>query len=173
MGKVARMRVLVAVIGKPFGVRGEVTIRSHSDELESRLEPGTEVFLSETGSDSLLLDSARFSPGGGVLALAGIDAREAAEDLRGADLWVQIAEQARPDADDEWYAHQLVGLPCLNTAGETLGKVVAVQAHPAHDTLIVQTGSTEVMVPFVQAIVPEVGDDGVVVADPGGLFPTD
>ena len=167
------MRVLVAVIGKPFGVRGEVTIRSHSDELENRLVPGAPVYLAEATDDSLTLESVRLSPGGGVLALVGVQTREAAEDLRGCELWVSIVPNTRPESDDEWYAHQLVGLPCVSPDGAHLGEVVAVEAHPAHDTLVVRSDESDVMVPFVKEIVPAVSDTAVTIVDPGGLFPSE
>jgi 16S rRNA processing protein RimM len=173
MAKVASVRVLVATIGKPFGVKGAITVRSHSDELESRLLPGEVAYFSETTTEPETVVSARFSAGGGVVALAGVCSREGAETLRGRELWIEISQVQRPSSPDEWYTRQLVGLSCRAPDGSALGEVVAVQAQPAHDTLIVRWRDIDIMVPFVHAIVPDVDDSGVVIDDPGGLFPSD
>ncbi len=78
--------------------------------------------------------------------------------------------------DDAWYDHQLVGLDVVRD-GEVVGRVIRVDHFPAQDLLVVRpsTGSvtdSEVLVPFVAAIVPEVDIKAgrVVVTPPAGLF---
>ena len=170
MALVAEMRVLVATIGKPFGVRGHVTIRLRTDEPELRLAVGNLVFTDETSSDVHVIDSLRLESPGGVIGFSGITDRGQAEELRGQDLWAEVDPRRAPAGAEEWYDHQLTGLPCYSPGGEHLGSVVAVEHHPAHDSLLVRTPHGDRLVPFVRQIVPEVGDEGIVIADPGGLL---
>ena len=51
--------------------------------------------------------------------------------------------------------------------GSALGTLVAVQHNPAQDLLVVRTPGGERLVPFVEALVPEVDlVKGVIVVDP-------
>lgn len=159
----------MARIGKPFGVRGQVTVQVFTDDPDDRFSSGAELARSDTGSDPLTVSSARRMGGRWVLTLAGIDDREAAGELRGTELYAP-ARSATVDSD-EWFDWQLLDLPCINLAGATLGRVVAVEHPPAHDLLVVRTPTgSEVRVPFVSAIVPRVAADQVVVDPPDGLF---
>ena len=56
--------------------------------------------------------------------------------------------------------------------GERIGQVAHVDHLPAQDLLVVKTKGREVMVPFVQAIVPEVDIEAgtLTVTPPPGLF---
>src|SRR5690606_8755808 len=73
-----------------------------------------------------------------------------------------------------WYDHQLVGLDVVRD-DVVVGRVIRVEHLPAQDLLIVRPtagAEREIMVPFVQAIVPTVDIAGgrVVVTPPAGLF---
>lgn len=170
MALVADMRVLVAMIGKPFGVRGQTTLRLHTDEPELRLAVGNVVFTDETGGAELTVETMRVEPPGGVVGFAGITDRGQAEELRGRELWAEVDPDQEPAGSEEWYDHQLIGLPCYSPRGAPLGNVVGVEHHPAHDSLVVRTPDGDRFVPFVGEIVPEVGQGRVVIDDPGGLL---
>lgn len=170
MALVADMRVLVATIGKPFGVRGQVTIRLRTDEPELRLAVGSSVFTREADGDELVVENLRLESPGGVIGFTRIADRGQAEELRGQDLWAEVDPERAPAEPEEWYDHQLTDLPCYSPGGEYLGKIVAVEHHPAHDSLVVRTADGDRFVPFVRQIVPEVGQGRVVIDDPGGLL---
>ena len=84
---------------------------------------------------------------------------------------VQADIEALPQEPDAWYDHQLVGLKVVRD-GLEIGEVVRVDHFPAQDLLAVKVGETEVLVPFVKAIVPEVDVKAgrVVITPPMGLF---
>lgn len=170
MALVADMRVLVAMIGKPFGVRGQVTIRLRTDEPEMRLAIGSRVFTGETTCDSLVVENLRLESPGGVIGFGDISDRGQAEELRGQEIWVEVDPERAPFDPEEWYDHQLTDLPCYSPDGEHLGRIVAVEHHPAHDSLVVRTADGDRFVPFVKEIVTKVGPGGVIVDDPGGLL---
>ena len=106
-----------------------------------------------------------------VIFLDGIDDRDKAESLIKAILLVQADTTILPNESDAWYDHQLVGLKVYRDERE-VGEVIRVDHMPSQDMLIVKSGDTEVLVPFVKAIVPEVDIKAgkVIVTPPLGLF---
>jgi 16S rRNA processing protein RimM len=106
-----------------------------------------------------------------VIFLEGVTDRNIAETLIRAILLVQADVEALPQEPDAWYDHQLVGLKVVRDGAE-IGEVVRVDHFPAQDLLAVKVGETEVLVPFVKAIVPEVDVKAgrVVITPPMGLF---
>jgi 16S rRNA processing protein RimM len=66
-----------------------------------------------------------------------------------------------------------VGLDVLRE-GVSVGKIARLEHFPAQDLLVVNTPGGEVLVPFVEAFVPQVDVDAgvVIITPPGGLFET-
>ncbi|HYF58068.1 MAG TPA: ribosome maturation factor RimM [Burkholderiaceae bacterium] len=91
----------------------------------------------------------------------GIDDRDAALALKGAEVGVRRADFP-PLPDDEVYWVDLVGCAVTNPAGDALGRVVAVDDHGAHPILETDAG---LLIPFVDAYVVEVepAEDRIVV----------
>ncbi|MET4157832.1 ribosome maturation factor RimM [Agromyces sp. PvR057] len=175
MSDAPRTQLRVGRLTKAHGLKGAIKLELYTDDPERRFVPGSSFSL-QVPADSpwhgkhLVLRELRWYNGMPVGFFDGVDDRTAAEALLKAILWVENVDQeeAEPDA---WYDHQLVGLAVVRD-GRKVGEVVRVDHFPAQDLLIVRTPSGEVMVPFVQAIVPEVDvAAGVVtVTPPVGLF---
>lgn len=180
---------VVARIGKAHGIRGEVTVASHTDSPHERFTPGTR-FVLEPGAggassgvgtppadvlDGLTLTGARSHNGTWLLSFEEIPDRNAAETLRGRRLVLPEDPLETGDTGDEdaWYETDLVGLRVQDTSGLLLGTVSALHTRPAQDLLevCVPDGRT-VLVPFVTALVPTIDVPGglLVVDPPGGLF---
>ena len=111
---------LVARIGKPHGIRGEVTVQAHTDTPEDRFVPGV-TFVTEAAAGSgvpraLTIAAARLHREIWLLAFEEIPDRTGAESLRGTRLLLDEADlaDAADDDDDGWYESELVGL----SAGE-------------------------------------------------------
>lgn len=192
------MQLVVGRIGKPHGVRGEVTVEVRTDEPEARFAPGT-VLRTEPGATpptsprstedapgngdepgvrfrvpaELTIEEARFHQGRVLIAFAGIPDRNTAEALRGTLLVVDSADVTPPDDPEEFHDHQLVGLAVVTPAGERLGEVARIDHAPSSDLLVLRRpeGRTA-LIPFVRAIVPEVDLAGgrVIVDPPAGLL---
>jgi 16S rRNA processing protein RimM len=161
--------VVVARIGKPHGLRGEVTVQLHTDDPAARLAVGsvlaTEAVAGSGVPKALTIRSTRVHQGIWLLAFEEIPDRTGAESLRGTRL---LATPATDEQDDGWYAEELVGLPVLTRDGTRIGAVTGLQVGPAQDLLVVSldTGG-DAYLPFVEAIVPEVDTErGRVVIDP-------
>ncbi|MGE9806859.1 MULTISPECIES: ribosome maturation factor RimM [unclassified Janibacter] len=166
---------VVARIGRPHGLRGEVTVQLHTDNPAERFVPGT-TFVTEAEPGTgvpreLTLTSARLHQKTWLLGFDGIPDRTGAEGLRGTRLLLD--DETDDDEDDAWFEEDLVGLEAVTPAGEHLGEVVGLETGPAQDRLVLALADgTEALVPFVEAIVPEVDPEGgrVVVDAPPGLL---
>ncbi|WP_025618685.1 ribosome maturation factor RimM [Salinispora cortesiana] len=177
--------LVVGRIGKPHGIRGEVTVEVRTDEPETRFAPGS-VLRTEPGANvpahpgayrvpgELTVEASRWHQGRMLLvAFEGVLDRNVAEALRGTLVGVDRADVAPPTDPEEFHDHQLVGLAVVTPAGERLGDIARIDHAPAADLLVLRRpGRRDVLIPFVQAIVPEVDLAGgrVVVDPPGGLL---
>ncbi|WP_433531952.1 ribosome maturation factor RimM [Micromonospora sp. CA-263727] len=185
------MQLIVGRIGKPHGIRGEVTVEVRTDEPETRFAPGmvlrTMPGVNPRGipepvagsgvryeaPDELTVEAARWHQGRLLVAFEGVLDRDVAEALRGTLVTVDSADVAAPEDPEEFHDHQLVGLAVVTPAGERLGEVARIDHAPASDLLVLRRpeGRTA-LIPFVRAIVPEVDLAGgrVVVDPPAGLL---
>ncbi|MFC6288444.1 ribosome maturation factor RimM [Nocardioides sp. GCM10027113] len=176
-GGAGGIELVVGRIGKPHGIRGEVTIDVRTDEPDRRFAAGARLRAQpKQGSASTLREvtvaRTRWHQGVLLATFEEIADRNAAEAARGTLLHVTVPVEETPEDPDEFYDHQLVGLAVLDEAGTTLGEVAAVVHGGAQDLLTVRTtDGREALVPFVKALVPEVdlAAGRVVVADRPGL----
>lgn len=168
---------VVARIGKPHGLHGEVTVQLHTADPERRLAVGA-VIDTEAGSGSgvprsLTVRSTRVHNGVWLVAFEEVPDRTGAESLRGTRLVVDGPAIAADDEEDVWAEADLVGLRVVDPSGTELGEVAGLVVGAAQDRLVVRLpDGREAEVPFVAAIVPEVDVEGgrVVVDAPAGLL---
>ncbi|WP_204163328.1 ribosome maturation factor RimM [Nocardioides gilvus] len=176
--------VLVGRIGKPHGLRGEVTIDVRTDEPELRFAAGsTLTAVAPKGSAAqwrtLTVRSSRWHQGTLLLAFEELPGRNEAEAARGIMLHVELAPDSAPSAPDEFYEHQLRDLTVRDLDGREIGTVVGLVPGAAQDLLSIRSADgRDTLVPFVEALVPEVDVTAgfLVVADRPGLvspFPDD
>jgi 16S rRNA processing protein RimM len=164
--------VVVGRIGRPHGVRGEVTVEVRTDDPDARFVPGAVLRTDPADRGPLTVAGRRWHREVLLLTLEGVDSREAAEELRNTEMLVDVADLPALDDPDSFYDHQLVGLTARLTDGSDLGEVVAVR-HEGADLLVVRrTDGGEALIPFVAAIVPtvDVAAGHLVVDPPEGLL---
>jgi 16S rRNA processing protein RimM len=166
------MRVVVGRIGRPHGIRGEVTVEPRTDEPDERFAPG--ATLSVDGPvNSLVVQRAHWHSGRLLVHFEGVDDRNGAEALRGLLLHVDRDPAELPEDPEEFYDSTLLGCRVELIDGSAVGEVVDVVHLPAQDLLVVRLADErEVMVPFVEAIVPTVDAPSrrIVIDPPGGLL---
>ena len=141
-------RVALAAVAGAHGVKGEVRLKLFSDSVAS-LASQENVYVG--GAQRLLL-SVR---DGGKVAVArfeGVADRSAAEALRG--HLVEVDRSALPALDDgEYYHADLIGLPCIDRDGQSVGAVVAVENFGAGDLLEVELpDGRKSLIPFRDGI---------------------
>ena len=171
-------RLTVGRIGKPQGLRGEVTVEVRTDAPDVRFAVGSVLLTDPADRGPLTVASTRDQNGRLMVAFEGVDDRTQAEQLRNTLLQVDAADVPPSDDPDEFHDTQLVGLAADLVDGGRLGEVTEVLHLPHGDVLVVRRsdgeadGSAEVLVPFVKAIVPDVDlvAGRVVVDPPEGLL---
>ena len=160
--------VRVGRIGRPHGVRGEVTVLVETDDA-TRFDPGA-ILRRDSGADLVVRSSRPYRDRGRVVAFEGVADRSTAETLRGTVLWGDPA-QRRPTDSGEYWVDSLVGLVAVSPDGVVLGAVRAVESGPGQDRLVIETSEgRRVLVPFVAALVGEPVEGRLEIRDPGGLF---
>jgi 16S rRNA processing protein RimM len=187
------MLLVVGQIGKPHGIRGEVSVAVRTDEPQERFVAGS-VFTTEVPRDrrvstgparsaspgleykvpaELTLESLRWHQGRVIAQFEGVHDRSVAEALRGVLLQVDSAMVTEPDDPDEFHDHQLVGLAVVSVGGDVLGSVDRIEHAPASDLIVLKkTEGGTALIPFVSRIVPAVDLAGgrVLVDLPEGLL---
>ena len=168
-------KVVVARIGKPHGLRGEVTVQLHTDDPEGRFPVGavldTEARPGSGVPRQLTIRSTRVHNGIWLIAFEEVPDRTGAEGLRGTRLVLDEVEAATSEDDDAWTEDELVGLEARDPEGIVLGTVTGLEIGAAQDRLELElTDGVTAYVPFVEAIVPTVAEDHVVIDAPPGLF---
>lgn len=144
------MRLAIAQIVAPQGVRGEVRAICLTDFPERF--PGREVWLGQTDKRVRIV-AARPHKNVWLLRLDGIDDRNAAEKLRGIELCTD-EDDLVPLGEDEYYVHELIGLPVQTDAGEPVGVIRDVLRPGANDVYVVETaGGEERLIPAVKEFV--------------------
>jgi 16S rRNA processing protein RimM len=148
----------VGRIVKPHGLRGDVII-SLTTNREERVAAGSTLF----DADGNELEVVRSSPHQGrfIVTLDGVNSIEAADRLRDTALFA-----APIDDPSQLWVHELVGARAVDTAGSELGLVEEVQANPASDLLVLDTGAL-IPLRFVVDLEPGVR---VTVEVPDGLL---
>ena len=165
-------RVAVARIGAAHGVRGEVRLKSFTeDPLAVRAYGPLEGGDGRSFTILAARPAAGTSPDMLVVRFEGVLRREDAEALNGLEL--SVPRDRLPAADeDEFYHADLIGLDAAMTDGTRVGTIVAVQNFGAGDLIeIAPSRGPTVFVPFTNAAVPEIDlAAGRVVIDPPAGF---
>jgi 16S rRNA processing protein RimM len=168
------IEVIVGRIGRPQGLKGEVSVEVRTDDPDRRLASGTVLRTEPAAVGPLTIESGRVHSGQLMLTLQGVTDRAGAERLRNVLLVVDVDPDERPEDPEEFYDRQLVGLRVETVDGAPVGELREVLHLPGQDVLAVRRddGGREVLIPFVHEFVPKVDLEGgrIVVEPPVGLL---
>ncbi|HLI24957.1 MAG TPA: hypothetical protein VKU91_08365 [Acidimicrobiales bacterium] len=122
---------------RPHGLGGAAVVELVTNRRE-RLQPG--AVLRGPEGQTLRVESAQPLPGASsrhryLVRFEGVGDRRDAEELRGLRLLAEPLEDA-----DAWWVHQLIGARVTSATGDYLGTVVALEANPASDLLVLDGG---------------------------------
>ena len=146
-------RVILAVVGAPHGVRGELRVKSFAEDPMSIRAYG-KLFA----EDGRAFEIERMRPAKDVLVakFRGVDDRDAAAKLTGLELGIDRSALPVTEAD-EFYHADLIGLEAFDPSGKSLGHVVAVQNYGAGDILeVAPPKRPSILVPFTKASAPDI-----------------
>ena len=152
---------------RPHGLRGELVVQpEHLSPVPCR--EGSEVWLA--GACHRVARCRIDSRGRWLIALEGVADRDAAEALRGAEVFSEAAELPELEQDN-YYIHDLIGCRVHAAAGGELGEVVGVVRGP-QDQLEVEREGRRALVPMARALLREVDlqERRIVIDAPPGLI---
>jgi 16S rRNA processing protein RimM len=163
-------RLLLGEIGAPQGLKGEVRVRSYTQDPAAIAGYGA----LEDGRGGLIeIESVRVTPKVLIARIKGVATREAAEALVHTKLYIERARLPERE-EDEWYHIDLIGLAAIGKDGEPIGNVVGVHNFGAGDLIEIKPvgGGPTALLPFTRDTVPEVDVEGgrLTLVPPEGLF---
>lgn len=144
--------LLVGTIGVPFGIRGQVKLHVITSRPEHLSRVKT-IYLGEEHVPTLLKRAVEHQHAVLILTIAGISDRNAAEPLRGREVYIRAADAAPLD-EDEYFLHDLPGLDVEATSGEIIGIVKEVIETGANDVLVVtRPDGGEALIPMIRDVI--------------------
>lgn len=145
----------VAIVGARFGVRGEVKLRSLSDEVEHLLKLESVTLRKGSERKTHRISESRRHSSDVLVRFEGVESPEEARLLTGYEVWVP-RELAAPLGEGEYYITDLIGLK-LMLDGEHVGTVKSLWNSGAHDMIDVEkVDGTMVVVPFIERYIGRV-----------------
>lgn len=154
-----RARVVLAKLGRAHGIKGQVRAKVFNTDTDL-LDPGCVVRVTPPDAEDpgafveCSIESCQRGVDVWVLKLAGVDGRDAAEQLAGAELWV--ARDELPALDEgEFYLVDAPGYAVVDDTGAAVGRVVRIETYPTADVLVVEREGAkgELEVPVVEGVV--------------------
>jgi 16S rRNA processing protein RimM len=159
--------ILMGVFGAPQGVRGEVRVKSLTSEPHAIGAYGP--LTDKGGKRAFAFESLRPVKDDMLVArLAGVSTREAAETLKGVELFAR-RDQLPPPNEDEFYYDDLVGLEAVDAEGAPLGRIVSLMNYGGGDVLEIAAaeGGETLLLPFTKRVAPRIDfDAGRIVIEP-------
>jgi 16S rRNA processing protein RimM len=147
-------RVLVGVITGAHGIRGEVKLRSFTQEPTAIARYGV---LATAAGKPVRVIATKANKSGLIARLSGVADRSQAEALKGERLFVP--RNRLPDVKPgEAYVHDLVGSAVRLKDGTLVGEVAGVSNYGAGDLIEIRMAGRKetVLVPFADPFVPEI-----------------
>ena len=167
--------IVVGRLRKPHGLKGDMTLFPLTDDPDTVLASGGEVWLvgldGEVAAGPLTIERSRSYHREWLIKFAGADRREAIEPYRGLFLAVP-PDRLTPPGEDEVWLHELAGFSVRLADDTPLGLVSGVYEMPTGLTIEVQGPKREFMLPYRKEFVRQVDRVGrrLVVELPEGLL---
>lgn len=134
--------VVLGKLTSPYGVKGWLKVYSYTAPMDGILDYEAWVLRHGGRLSRIRLLQGRRQGKGLVARLEGVDSREAAEALAGAEILLPKAELPELDADD-YYWYQLEGLTVVTREGLVLGRIAYLFETGANDVMVVKGEADE------------------------------
>lgn len=149
--------VLLATIGGPHGIKGEVRVKTFTADPHAIGDYGK---LSTDAGQKFKITRMREQKTVMVVKFQGVNDRSEAEALNGINLYVERSALPDDTDDDEFYVTDLIGCAVVDVDGENQGSIVAVPDFGAGDLLEISgTGAQTWFLEFTRSNVPKIDLD--------------
>lgn len=162
----AEDRLCVGVIAGAHGVRGDLRVKSFTDDPKDLLSYGP--LTDSAGAREFRLRVIGMARGLLRVHMDGVEDRDAAEALAGVELYLTRDQLPAPE-EDEFYHADLIGLRAERADGSHMGAVRALHDFGAGEMIEIELAYGGVVIlPFTRAVVSEVDLPGgrIVVVPP-------
>ena len=166
--------ILIGVIARAHGNRGEVIVNSETDFPEQRFYEGAPLMTRAADGSLATLEvaSMRLHQGRPVILFKGIASMDDAELLAGREL--RVAERESDTqllGKGEYFHRDLIGCAVVTDQGEAVGTVTKVEGDGNATRLVVSSRRNEVLIPFADEICRvDLRGKRIVVRPPEGLL---
>ena len=148
--------VVIAVVGAPHGLRGEVRVKSYTENPMAVGDYGPLL-----GADGKTYRIKALRPVKDDIIIARLESvadRTAAEAITNLVLSVARGQLPPVEDDDEFYHADLVGLSVLDESGQVIGQVIGLMNFGAGDMLDIKLNrpGPSALLPFTKAFVPTI-----------------
>ena len=166
--------ILVGVVARTHGNKGEVAVNPETDFPEERFKQGARLWSrAKDGSlDTLEVTTMRMHQGRPLILFKGIGSMNDAELLAGRELRIAEAESDAALLDEGEYFHRdLIGCAVVTEGGDPVGEVTAVEGDRGNTRLVVKSQRSEVLIPLADEICTvDVANKRITVRPPEGLL---
>lgn len=171
-----KLLLMGAILGA-HGVKGEVKVKSFAARPSDIAAYGALSDAKEQRRFELGIIGVSDATRGILIArISGVADRNAAEALKGVELYVARDRLPHLTDSDEFYFADLIGLAAVDAGGKSHGRVVSVDNYGAGDLLLVapedESGRDSFVVPFTKTFVPvvDVAKGRLVLSLPADFF---
>lgn len=168
--------LLIGLCLRPHGIRGELLVKSLTDD-DGRFFQGLTCHLlkgpEEWPGQRLTLEGARPVPKGLLLSFRGIGDRDKARALAGSYLAVRREDALALENEFEFYTGDLIGMEVKDPVLGLLGRVADVMDTGTGNILLVEKeGEKEVLIPFLKDLILslDLDENLITVSLPEGLL---
>lgn len=146
------MRITVAEVITTHGIRGNVKVRSFSDN-EKRFDKGSKVYI---GDELLTIEDSFDQKGFKVLKFVEYNDINDSLKLVGKDITIDEKDRGNL-SDGEFYIYEMIGLDVYSN-GQKAGKVkdIISGVYPNDVYVIEKTDKTEVLLPALKTVITNV-----------------
>lgn len=153
----------IAEILRPHGIKGELKIKSHSEDIDNLMQVRQLYIKENSGYYPIAVEGFRLHSGDILIQLQNVYDRSAAERYRGVSLYI-AREDASPLAEGEFYISDIIGLPLTDRQGHSLGTLQDVLTSYATNIYQVKTPQGMMLFPAIDSVFSEVNlEKGVIV----------
>lgn len=164
--------IVVGVVARSHGNRGEVILNSETDFPEERFRVGARLGArANDGREATLeVESMRMHQGRPVVGFVGYASISDAERLAGLELTVPGSDSPLLP-EGEYYHRDLIGCEVVTGEGALIGRVTNVEGERRANRLVVRGQRGEVLIPLADEICRvDLGRRRIIVTPPDGLL---
>jgi len=164
--------ILVGVIARTHGNRGEVIVNPETDFPEERFRTGAQLWTRRRERPPVVMEvvTMRMHQRRPVIMFSGIGSMNDAELLAGQQLRThEVAVELLPGG--EYFHRDLIGCEVVTEGGELVGRVTSVLDDSAQSRLVVAGKRSELLIPLADEICTvDVAARRITVRPPDGLL---